>query len=539
MKHFLIFLITIFSISSNSQNLIDKTYYKKPINIVQWEVVDIAFYLSKTPKNPFNIEFGAVFTNDNNETIKVPGFYNGDKEWIIRFSNKTIGKWHYTTYSTIKNLNGRKGLVSVKQNIDKTKHGGIAVNPKKPQYFSYEDGTPYMTMAFECDWLFALDYENKTDAPKSEHLLDLLQENNFNQIVTTVYSYDVGWDKYEKLKDHSEQEYGGNLNIYPFLGTNKNPDYSALNIDFFKQFDRSVALMNNNDIVAHLMIYVWNKKVNWPDPESEADNMYFDYIIKRYQAFPNVIWDVSKEALNNARCTEAYGVERIQRIRKNDAYKRLVSVHDYGFCIRNSDQVDFISTQDWSSTLYHTMLTVRENYSKLPIFNIEHGGYEMSHYEVFPGDYANPEVCMRRNYLCAFAGTYSTYYWQGAAWNVIIHNPFEQPEEFPKPKFHYYKHFVDFFKKYPFSEFEPAPEYNLSSYCLKNDNNIYLMYIPKENEKLSFYGKRPLATKEGAYQWFNAYTGAYSEVFNYAGEAYFTSPWKGEADAILIRNTNK
>ena len=51
-----------------------------------------------------------------------------------------------------------------------------------------------------------------------------------------------------------------------------------------------VSAMDKYNIAAHLMIYVWNKKVNWPEAETTADNMYFDYVIKRYQAFENVIW---------------------------------------------------------------------------------------------------------------------------------------------------------------------------------------------------------------------------------------------------------
>ena len=69
--------------------------------------------------------------------------------------------------------------------------------------------------------------------------------------------------------------------------------------------------MHDKEIVSHLMIYVWNKNVNWPDMDTKADNMYYDYIVKRYQAFPNIIWDVSKEALYYNRATKEYISERI------------------------------------------------------------------------------------------------------------------------------------------------------------------------------------------------------------------------------------
>ena len=120
-----------------------------------------------------------------------------------------------------------------------------------------------------------------------------------------------------------------------------------------------------------------------------------------------------------------YISERITRTRALDAYKRLVSVHDYGFCKNHPNEVDFLSSQNWSYSLYNNMLDVKKEFPNKPVFNIEHGGYEKSELQVFPGAYEDAEVCLRRNYLCLFAGVYTTYYWQGASWNVIIHNPFE------------------------------------------------------------------------------------------------------------------
>src|SRR5690606_11877931 len=108
---------------------------------------------------------------------------------------------------------------------------------------------------------------------------------------------------------------------------NDNPDFSKLNIEFFKHFDRVMNHLYEKGIVAHLMIYVWNKEVNWPAMYSKDDNRFFDYVIKRYQGYSNMIWDVSKEALDYGRCDIPYINERIERIRRADAYNRLITVH--------------------------------------------------------------------------------------------------------------------------------------------------------------------------------------------------------------------
>lgn len=173
--------------------------------------------------------------------------------------------------------------------------------------------------------------------------------------------------------------------------------------------------MHDKRIASHLMIYVWNKLVAWPGMNTNADNMYFDYVVKRYQAFPNIVWDISKEALYYGRADEDYIHGRIQRLKANDKYNRLVSVHDYKYCSNFPDKVDFISSQNWSHNIYNKMLEAKTKFKNKPIFNIEHGGYEESPYTVFTGDYTNAETCLRRNYMCLFAGVFTTYYWQGAS----------------------------------------------------------------------------------------------------------------------------
>jgi hypothetical protein len=531
-----IFLLTILLIVLKLDGQVQYSYQnKKATSVNKWDVVDIVFK-AKTSENPFKTEFSADFSKDG-KTITVQGFYDGNDHWIIRFSPSAEGQWTYTTKSTIKQLSDKKGVVNALKNVANN-HGGIIINPQNPQKFCYEDGTPYFLLAFECDWLFALDYNNNTAIPKTDHLLGLLNKNGFNQIVMNVFSYDVSWEKDKKLKDYPQFEYGATPGAYPFLGDNKNPDFSALNIEFFHKLDRVISSMHDHRIVSHLMIYVWNKLVNWPEMYSDADNMYFEYVVKRYQAYSNLVWDVSKEALYYGRADEKYILDRIERIRKNDAYHRLLSVHDFGFCSRQSDKVDFISTQDWKLDIYDKMLDVNKKFSNKPVFNIEHGGYEEAPFEVFTGAYISPEYCLRRNYECLFAGVYSTYYWQGTSWNIIIYNPFEQPDNFIKPKFEYYLHMQEFFSLHDFSLYKPSPEKSSNGFGLIDDHGNSLIYTPKENYKLAI-GWLEKDKKEFTFQWFNTLTGEYTSVQNAKKQSSFRSPWSGTADAILILELQK
>lgn len=438
----------------------------------KWDVQDIAFKTEKRLNNPFEISLWTVFIHENGTMMNIPGFYDGNNTWIVRFCPPLPGKWTFQTASSFPDLAGHKGVLNAGPNVKNDEHGPVIVSKTNPQKFVYADGTPYFLLAFELDWLFALDWDNRADIPKSKHILDIIDDHGFNHIVMNVYAYDAAW----RWREIEEKFNFAKPEVFPFGGSNEHPDYSTLNVDFFKHFDRVIAYMDEKEIVSHLMIYVWNKMVNWPEPGSQADNLYFDYVVKRYQAFPNLVWDISKEALAYGRDDMDYISGRIKRLQQLDGHNRLISVHDYQYCRAFPEYLDFISIQEWRPNIYDEMRRVAGRHPKKPILNIEHGGYEKSMHSVFDGAYNDPLVCLDRNYQCVFAGTYSTYYWQNIAWYEVVTTPFGLPVD-NRPKFAYYKHLSELFQRYSFNRLEPA-QFGFTTYCLTNEDDLYLFYLP-------------------------------------------------------------
>ncbi|MCW2121218.1 DUF4038 domain-containing protein [Flavobacterium sp. 7A] len=537
-KIIILFVCCAFSFSKAQIKKWDNPKANTLITIPQWEVNDLVFHLKNKVEAPFDKNVFAL-VNANGESQRVPLFFNGNNTWVLRYSSASEGIKNFSITGDIKELSGKKGSISILKNTKKDRHGGITTSKENPQHFFYQDGKHYSNLAFECDWLFALDYGQK-ELSKTNQLLETIRQNGFSQIVMNLYTYDVSWPKDPLLAQHPEHEYGGSEKMFPFLGSNSKPDFSSLNVAFFDHFDKVIASMHDKELVSHLMIYVWNKKVAWPEMNSPEDNRYYDYVIKRYQAFPNMIWDVSKEALHYGRATNKYISERIARTKKLDGYQRLISVHDYGFCRNHPDEVDFISTQNWRHTLYQHMIDARTDFPNKPIFNIEHGGYEEAPYKVFPGAYTNAESCLRRNYMCFFAGAYSTYYWQGTSWNAIIHNPFEQPRGVYKPRFDYFSHMRKLYDTFNIENFKPSPNNNGSGYNLSNEKEgIIMLFMPKENFTIMFDGliNKDFSSANATQQWFNTYTGEFSEERKYEkikDNFWPWQPWRGEADTILI-----
>lgn len=477
------------------------------INARQWETLDIQFDVDALSANAIDVDFTATFTDDSGTERTVSGFANGQREFLVRFTPPSPGTWRYETRSTVPGLDSKQGKLNAIAAAE-GRRGGIEVDTDSPRRFRYENGESYYPIAFECDWLFALDSENPDGIPKTERFVDTIADNGFNQVVMNVFAYDVKWKKDDRLVN--EHDYGSPTS-YPFAGTNDSPRHDELNIDYFKRLDRVIEYLDQKGIAAHLMIYVWNKRVNWPEAKSDADNRYFDYVAKRYQAYPNLIWDVSKEALGYGHTDVTYIHDRIERLRELDAFDRLITVHDYGYCRRFTDNVDFVSVQLWTSELHSVMRKVCDDMPGKPILNIEHGGYERGPYVVFNGNYTSPEVCLERAYQCVFAGTFPTHYWQGAAWNAIVPDISSLPAN-ERPRLDYYRHLRTLVEAYHADELIAGGKKSNAGFSLQNDSgDLILYYVPKECD---FFGLRLPKENRGQamdIQWFDPFTGKFDD----------------------------
>lgn len=507
----------------------DKTYQI-------YEVIDIPFYAT-IKGNPFlDVVFFADISGEGyNE--KIEGFFNGEGEFILRCSFNKAGSYNFKTTSNETELDGQSGTITVIEDKNSSRRGPIVLDDTSPNRLFYEDGSHYNLCAFECDWLFALDYKDQVELTNTKKLIDHIDDNAFNHVVMNVYAYDLQWERDEWERDpriKPEHDFSAREDIYPYGGSNSNPDFEQLNVTLFKHLDNIIQLLDEKNIISHLMIYVWNKKVNWPDAGSKWDNMYFDYVVKRYQAYSNIMWDISKEALGYGRCDMSYIVDRIERLRSMDPYNRLVTVHDYTFCDNYPDLVDVISTQTWVLDIHNRMLDTAKKHKDKVIFNIEHGGYEESPYQIFTGNYTDPKMCLRRNYEIALAGVYTCFYWQALSWSIMV-MPWESEVG---PYSEYYKHMKLFFDEHQYEEMVPYNAIGHGGYSMVNpDKTKVLMYSPKENSAVTIAGRQEFKGNEGSYRFFNTITGEYSETkqVTFKQHNIFRSPFKDDSVLVVER----
>lgn len=116
------------------------------VTVEQYHVHDFSFG-AQVEGNPFDVELSGEFTGPGGVRIVVPGFYDGDNTWKIRFSATVPGQWSMRTISSVAALNNRtESAISATANTNKAIHGGLLVDPLHRTHFVYEDGTRYFLM---------------------------------------------------------------------------------------------------------------------------------------------------------------------------------------------------------------------------------------------------------------------------------------------------------------------------------------------------------------------------------------------------------
>ena len=79
--------------------------------------------------------------------MTVPGFWDGDGNYKVRFSPPTPGEWRFVTESSAPDLKGKSGSFTATEPVTGN-HG--PVHPFNTLYLRYEDGTPYDQFGTTC-----------------------------------------------------------------------------------------------------------------------------------------------------------------------------------------------------------------------------------------------------------------------------------------------------------------------------------------------------------------------------------------------------
>ncbi len=489
--------------------------------VERWHPFDVL--LGGASASQLTDRVSAKFTGPGGETLDVPGFFDGQAGWKVRFAPTAVGKWSYTTLSSIAALSGKTGSLDCVANTNPLVHGKLVVDATHPHFFKYEDGTPYVLMAFEADWLALLDFGDPA-IPKAKSLVDMYTSHGFNQVLMNVFAYDTGW----RAGKTSNEDFGPPAE-YPWKGSNAKPDQSQMNPVFFANYDLVMRYLFDHGVVAHVMIKVYNKDVKWPAKGSAEDDLYFNYVLARYQAYPNLLWDFSKESNNEA--DAGYKSERIKLIRDVDAYHHPVSTHtDVGYYASAASKglLDFRTDQNQDN--WYSTIVSHESANAWPVFNSEYD-YEIGNDggKTY-GNASDKLTCFKRACEVTMAGAGFAYYYTYHAWDVV------RPTEVPGG-LGYYKNLFGVISATKWAQLSRADDLLSNAgegrHCLAKAGAEYVVYLAGAGTT-SLKIDQVSGTVQG--KWVNLITNQEQSIAAVAnGQASLTNPWSDPALAHLAQ----
>ena len=317
--------------------------------VEQWDVFELVLSGPSTGNPYMEVDLSATFSNGKIEAM-VPGFYDGDGVYRIRFSPGTRGKWTYFTESNTGELAEKKGKFKCISPGGKN-HGPLKI--VNTFYLQYADGTPYYgigTTAYQ--W---------TSVKQSiqEQTLETLKEAPFNKIRMCVFP------KHYRFGNDSKPW------MHPFVSTGDQRDYSQPQYEFFKNFDLRISQLLEMGIQADVILFhpydIWG----YFKMGDELNERYVRYMIARISAYRNVWWSLANEwdipGIKEAIDWEGIGT----MLQQEDPHDRFRGIHNwYGsedhFYDHTRPWITHTSTQ--TSLFYHA-IKWREQYLKPLLFD--------------------------------------------------------------------------------------------------------------------------------------------------------------------------
>jgi len=258
--------------------------------------------------NPFvDVRVSAVFT-DGTRTHEIPGFYDGDGIYRVRFMPEAVGAWRYETKSNRWELTGKLGSFNVTA-AGKGNHGPVRVH--NTYHFAYADGTPFKQIGTTIyNWL-------DTPEENQELTLKTLASGPFN--------------KARMLLTQQPSPYQNKFAPprWPFAG--KAPrewDLARFNPEYFQHYEKRVAQLRELGIEADLILFNPYGKFGFETMDAAGDERYVRYVVARFGAFRNVWWSLSNEYDFLRTKTEADWDRLGVLVQQTDPYDHLRSIHN-------------------------------------------------------------------------------------------------------------------------------------------------------------------------------------------------------------------
>lgn len=500
-----------------------------------WESIELAFFANRTYANPFrDVELFAEFSGPDGSTLRVPGFWDGENCWKVRFAPTAAGNWNWHTFCSVAEdtgLHGQSGAVSatlwaqseIEANV--TRRGFVRVD-ESGRYFVFADGTPFYWLGDTLWSGFSKYCAVETDFPL--YLRDR-QEKGF-----TLVQILVG----RPIAENGEESYweGGAADNQRGMcnegGAPYTRRYDLINPAYFQHFDRKLRLMLEAGLIPCLF-GAWGQDLQQTGVAHMQE--YWRYIVARYAAY-NVLWCISGEYYYTP--DEESWRQIGQVVHEYDPYQHPTSAH----AIAPHSGSTHYQSDDWYD--FNLMQvghveTFRKLFETLPITDYQarpikpaimsESWYE-NHESTFKEASArfNDRDIRYATYVSLLQGCIGQTYGAHGVWSwaserdasgIHYNTPAPWKHDLHLPGSAQMKHLRTLMDEVSWWQLEPHPEWvsstDASAYCAAVSDCEYLVYVPSGATRvmlcLPCTGASQSASDYHA-RWFNPRTGAWLTV---------------------------
>jgi len=236
--------------------------------------------------NPFaNVVVDAMFVSPTGKTSKVPGFYDGEGTWRVRFNPNEIGRWTYRTQSRPSNSDlNTEGVFEVTSNQG---HGFLQATPGDAWGFRYESGEPVFLLGDTVYNLFGMAYCGADVASFLKRRAR--QRFNLLRVRLPVSPF------------HPPEAYSNwqTRRTWPWGGSEQSPRFDRFNLEYFHTVDQVVREAGRLDLGLEMIMEAWGFEFPFNSRTifvPEWEELWMRYLVARYDAFPNIyFWTLMNE----------------------------------------------------------------------------------------------------------------------------------------------------------------------------------------------------------------------------------------------------
>jgi hypothetical protein len=244
-------------------------------SILQRSIYELALHSAQSYASPFaDVTLDAIFTGPSGQTITIPGFYDGNQSWRVRFNPNEPGRWRYRTVSRPANADlDTSGEFEV---TPQESRGFVRATPGQAWGFAYESGEPAFFLGDTVYNLFGMAHCGYP----VDSFLQRRAEQGFN-----LLRIRVPCSPFHPPRGDSDWQ---TRRTWAWGGSEQAPRFDLFNLDYFRTVDQVIQRCEALGLGIELIMEAWGFEFPFNSRQiftPEWEELWLRYLIARYDAY--------------------------------------------------------------------------------------------------------------------------------------------------------------------------------------------------------------------------------------------------------------